>query len=439
MFFGWGGISVNINWIEIERFFTKGNAEWEKGTFYKGVFRFTHAHNCQISVDEILTGVNFNLKRYWTVSINDSVDRFKTEKAVFYAEKFYNLLYDAVKIRCRSDVGFGLNISGGLDSSAILYIVKDLRLKGHIKQIHLKCVSSYHDEKNYNESNYVRMIDDNTINLNLFLPDYRKVLQYVNDNVYYFDGPYESTNFSASCVFKEHRISGSKVVIDGQGADEQMAGYSNYISDYIMTFGLLHLCANWKYIKSSFPSKDILRGIIFRCIYKIFGKTFGKKLLFLIFKREVPSHLNEKLYSDTVNGPLQNLLYYSDRLSMQSSVESRSPFMDYRLVEFLANVPAIYKIHKGWTKYIARLAFVDRLPDEVVWRKNKLGWPDPEERYRDMFVDEMTESIYNSGYKCSKRSKKDLKEFLKQTNSKIAFRIYNISVFLKQAGHGRID
>ncbi|MBF4337742.1 asparagine synthase, partial [Vibrio anguillarum] len=88
---------------------------------------------------------------------------------------------------------------------------------------------------------------------------------------------------------------------------------------------------------------------------------------------------------------LINLIHYSDRVSMGHSIESRMPFMDYRLVEFLAQVPACYKMHNGWTKYLARLAFDKKLPDEITWRKDKMGWPIPEEHWfrgnlKDWFI-----------------------------------------------------
>jgi asparagine synthase (glutamine-hydrolysing) len=62
---------------------------------------------------------------------------------------------------------------------------------------------------------------------------------------------------------------------------------------------------------------------------------------------------------------------------MANSIESRQPFMDYRLITFLNSIPSNYKLHKGWTKYLARIAFKNKLPDNVVWRKDKLGWPEP--------------------------------------------------------------
>jgi hypothetical protein len=80
---------------------------------------------------------------------------------------------------------------------------------------------------------------------------------------------------------------------------------------------------------------------------------------------------------------LQTLLLYGDKTSMAWSVESRMPFMDWRLVEFLAGVPAVYKIHDGWTKWLARSAMSGRLPDEVTWRRDKMGWAIPEPAWFD--------------------------------------------------------
>ena len=78
---------------------------------------------------------------------------------------------------------------------------------------------------------------------------------------------------------------------------------------------------------------------------------------------------------------LVTLLHNADRGSMAHSVESRMPFLDFRLVEFLASVPSVYKIHNGWSKYIARLAFDKKLPDSINWRKDKQGWPIPEDAW----------------------------------------------------------
>ena len=119
---------------------------------------------------------------------------------------------------------------------------------------------------------------------------------------------------------------------------------------------------------------------------------------------------------------------------MAHSVESRMPFLDYRLVQFLAEVPSCYKIHKGWTKYLARLAFDKKLPDEICWRKDKQGWPIPEDSW---FKGELEEwlmktlkdlnsnpEILNSF--TDKRFSTDYRvAMLRTLNAQLSFKIFN--------------
>lgn len=71
---------------------------------------------------------------------------------------------------------------------------------------------------------------------------------------------------------------------------------------------------------------------------------------------------------------LPHLLHYEDRNSMAFSIESRTPFTDYRLVDYLFSIPACYKYHNGWAKWLLRLAMKDLLPSEILWRKDKIGF-----------------------------------------------------------------
>jgi asparagine synthase (glutamine-hydrolysing) len=108
--------------------------------------------------------------------------------------------------------------------------------------------------------------------------------------------------------------------------------------------------------------------------------------------------VNQKLIDDLTLS-LETLFHWADRGSTAFSIESRMPFMDYLLVEFLATVPAAYKIHGGWTKYIARKAFDGKLPDSICWRRDKMGWPIPEEFWfkeglKEHFVKTITPSRF---------------------------------------------
>jgi asparagine synthase (glutamine-hydrolysing) len=116
----------------------------------------------------------------------------------------------------------------------------------------------------------------------------------------------------------------------------------------------------------------LLRSVMGRDLFVRTMRTLGKNV------EPYLRPLNQCLVSDCYRG-LSNLIHYADSRSMIHSVESRMPFMDYRLAEFTADVPANYKIHSGWTKYFARQAFDGKLPDSITWRRDKLGWPMPDQ------------------------------------------------------------
>jgi asparagine synthase (glutamine-hydrolysing) len=118
---------------------------------------------------------------------------------------------------------------------------------------------------------------------------------------------------------------------------------------------------------------NILQRILPRFFLQIITSKFGIK-----YNMTINTPVNKILHESVMTG-LVNLIHYGDSQSMAHSIESRLPFIDYRLVEFLASVPASYKIHRGWTKYLARIAMDNKLPNNITWRKDKMGWPDPSE------------------------------------------------------------
>lgn len=93
--------------------------------------------------------------------------------------------------------------------------------------------------------------------------------------------------------------------------------------------------------------------------------------------------LNQSLVYSSTNGPLEELLRYADRNSMAHSREVRLPFLFHELAEFLINLPAEYKIHNGWTKYIMRKAGDGLLPQEITWRKDKIGYEPPQKNWME--------------------------------------------------------
>jgi asparagine synthetase B (glutamine-hydrolysing) len=91
--------------------------------------------------------------------------------------------------------------------------------------------------------------------------------------------------------------------------------------------------------------------------------------------------LNRFLFCDTTKNYLPQLLSYDDRNAAAFSVENRVPFVDHRLVEYVNGIPSIFKLYRGWSKWLLRLAMRDLLPEKILWRKDKLGFPTPEKQW----------------------------------------------------------
>jgi asparagine synthase (glutamine-hydrolysing) len=169
------------------------------------------------------------------------------------------------------------------------------------------------------------------------------------------------------------------VTISGEGADEILAGYLRYITYYFANLSLKKIFSSYHLFKSTSNAKSYLwLGIFANITEKIIGKNLTQYLYELTGRKEkLFTPLNQKLAED-IFSCLVNLHHVDERAFMAHSIEHRTPFMDYRLIEFLATIPAAYKIAKGWTKYLARYVFDKRLPDNIIWSKDKLGWPIPE-------------------------------------------------------------
>jgi asparagine synthase (glutamine-hydrolysing) len=180
------------------------------------------------------------------------------------------------------------------------------------------------------------------------------------------------------------------VLLDGQGGDEILGGYRKFVFFYLKEL-----------LRQGNIVKALKEGIHFLSAadYKIFEKEGVRRYLnntgvvgFLsddLLKTEKlhniglsgASDFMEKSYEDIFKYSYPQLLRYEDRNSMAFSLESRVPFLDYRLVEFVFGLPASYKIRNGYTKAILRDSMKGILPDSVRLRKSKLGFATPEKRW----------------------------------------------------------
>ena len=196
-------------------------------------------------------------------------------------------------------------------------------------------------------------------------------------------------------------------MLDGQGADETLAGYHKYLHWYLQEllvkrkFGTLKkekeafrenslpFIWNFKnYLAAYFPAHVVI-GLEQReyntimhhpDIESSFLASLRERGWEGVYKPRI-AKLNDVLYYNTAKSGLQELLRYADRNSMAHGREVRLPFLNHELVQFIFSLPANFKIHDGWTKWILRKSMDKVLPDQIVWRKDKIGYETPQQQW----------------------------------------------------------
>lgn len=326
-------------------------------------------------------------------------------------EKFYALLDDSVRLRMRSDVPVGSALSGGLDSSTIVCLMRKI-LESQNQSDHLiKTVTSCYIDKKYDEWAYAEKVAQRTkARPYRVFPSFDKLLKDFDRMLWHMDYPFRNTSqFSQWCVFEGAAAAGLKVMINGQGADEQLAGYVG--NETRLFTGLIgkgkwleffREVAAYKRYYGHYPSNALREAIKYHTPNFLLDQAYQSYRLKPAWLKKTHNRqlyqptgsLKESLCRQVIGRPLPGLLRYEDRNSMAFSIESRVPFMDHRLIEFTLGLPENFVYRRGVRKYILRKAFAGAVPDEVLARRDKMGFVSPEERWlkeegRAWFIKEM--------------------------------------------------
>ena len=405
-----------------------GPKEYVSETAFKGIYKFPAASFLEGDINAI---ISYKTKKYWRLKHNNESAKFKMDKAHEYARKYYELLKDAVRIRLRSDVKVALALSGGIDSSSIVYLANLINSDENNQEkmetfsnVYYSPNTEYCDESFY-INKLVKKLNLKSNTIEPFEKDLKKEYQNV---VNALENPHDSTLFSVWSTYKLISSKGFKVTLEGQGADELLAGYHNHITRYLADLNIFEfIIEGFLLLRVPNSMRYVLKLFPFIMIKNILGLKITNKIL-LFLEREPHNGLNHYLIKD-INTRLVNLLNYADRLAMAHSVESRMPFLDYRLQEFVSSIPSVYKIHDGWTKYIARLAFDKKLPNEICWRKDKMGWPTPEELW---FNGKLKNWLTKNITKSKILKKINIPKPLRKTILLLKLRYLNISIFEKK-------
>jgi asparagine synthase (glutamine-hydrolysing) len=292
------------------------------------------------------------------------------------------VLRDATLIHLRSDVAVGTCLSGGIDSSTLTVLINDLIRDEAPASVgeRQKTFSAVFSDRRFDESRYIDEIvaatgvDDHRVE-----PTPHQLWDDIDRLVYMQDEPFGSLSIYAQyCVMrlaKDH----VKVVLDGQGADELLAGYLAYQGSYISTlFRSFHWATALTEIAGSFRHhRAFFRSSFRQLIERRRRRNFLKRGAEKIFRYN--GDLDAVLYRELTSTNLPALLHYEDRNSMAFSIESRVPFLDYRFVEYVASLPLNQKIRNGVTKNVLRNAIKGVVPETIRCRMDKMGFVTPEE------------------------------------------------------------
>ncbi len=355
-------------------------------TMLVGIKRLPPAHSLTWS-----SQCGLHLQPFWHVAVSDELDTPRDQQASL-AEEFRRRFEETVSLHLRSDVPVGTCLSGGLDSSSIACVVSaELRRRGQWRDDWQHTFSACFADPRIDERRYISEVATHTgCKTHFVFPQGERMREELDTWLWHQEEPVASCGaYSQYCVARLAKEKNIKVLLDGQGADEQLAGYRKFLLVY-----LRQLMSRGHYLRAcSEAAAFVSSPAILKTISLVDGRRYfraapGVELLWpggLAPPRpamlDLGDSLGRRVEADLFQISLPLLLRYEDRNTMAFGVESRVPFVDHVLVEWLAGLSADMRLARGWTKRILRDGLVGVLPERVRRRKSKLGFATPESEW----------------------------------------------------------
>ncbi|MDR7142212.1 asparagine synthase (glutamine-hydrolyzing) [Rhizobium sp. BE258] len=426
-------------------------AEDIEGSFFAGVNKLPGGHNLIYRIDSR----SYTVERFYELTSNADVLRLDGRQAL---EGFDSLFKDAIRLRLRSDVKVGTCLSGGMDSSSIAAIAGEMYRTDSDGQA-FSAITAISEDPLTDESGFAKQVVDRAgLNWITVRPDYNDFDSAIDAVVRTQEEPFASTSiFMQYFVMQEARRAGITVLLDGQGGDEILLGYERYFADHFAGSLLSARFGNAIGVLGGLGRNGrpgALKALLWNLAYfhapglrragiSIPSSLFSEQALaaqsvdrtgadgtdlFALQKREIGK----------TNLPV--LLRYEDKNSMAHAIETRLPFLDYRLVEFSTSLATELKLTDGWGKHLLRKAMETRLPAEIVWRKHKFGFESPESRWMRSHASAIDSTLASSDlirYLCARDALK--REELAKINQGLRWRLYSLAKWAETFGVGGLS
>jgi asparagine synthase (glutamine-hydrolysing) len=374
----------------------------DNNTLFENIIKLKPGHF--FILDE--TNMNLEVKEYWDIQYSKVIEEYSEE---YYVDKLKHLINDSITLRLRADVPLGSHLSGGIDSSSVAAL-NALHLGDSIKLETF--TGKFAEGLDYDETKYALEVSQQIkSNYNEIVIKDTDFLDNIEDIIWYMDEPQAGPGVFSQYMVAKYARQKVKVVLGGQGGDETFLGYTRYLIAYYEKMLKRNIEENGEYYQNILNAmtpnlfqmngyqpmmQDLFaKGLFDEDAKRYFRMTdrfasnesiFSKEFLNTnynsfekfnnIFSKYNTSIANKMSYYD-LKTFLPSLLHVEDRTSMANALESRVPLLDYRIIEFAATIPAHIKFKDGINKYLPKKIFRNTIPDSILDRKDKKGFPTP--------------------------------------------------------------
>jgi asparagine synthase (glutamine-hydrolysing) len=402
------GESGRMNLQRAYDFLASGMSDHTAETLYDSIWQLRPGECVTVDLAHGIPSEALPIRRWYRVPAPGTIDISEREAG----ERFRALLAESVRIHLRSDVPLGSCLSGGLDSSSIVCLMAGLLDKeGGGARVH--SVSACYGEKSVDEKPFIDAVVEHAGCIPAYVyPRPEDALALAERITWHQDEPYGSTSiFAQWSVFEEAKRLGIKVMLDGQGADEQLAGYhgsfSYYYASLVRELRLIALVRTLverqryhglsvrqqlrmfvmpllppsfaRYLRAPRAQTTVMRNWLGSEAFNGIDRSRGAFDVALDTNGLGPvKGIGDLCVAMTQASNLPMLLHWEDRNSMAHGIEARVPFLDHRLVEFSIGLGSEHKIVGGDTKRVLRRGMDGILPKMVMNRRDKLGFSTPE-------------------------------------------------------------
>ena len=404
------GVTRRMNLARVRDFLSSGISEHTSETMFADVRQIRGGECVAIDLARWRPGQHVAVRRWYDVLRPGTLEISEKDAA----ERFKSLLTESVRMHLRSDVPVGSCLSGGLDSSSIVCIM-DRLLQSENSSARINTISACYEEKAVDERPFMEEVVGAADCLPHYVyPRVSDAFDFADKITWHQDEPYGSTSiFAQWCVFEEAKRSSVKVMLDGQGADEQLAGYHGSFSYYMND---LIRCGQWATLAATILERKKFHGsgitqqlrtlaipVVSRAVramapgaVKLAGYNGWLDSAAFESLRDEPSafdtalrqlglgrveNIGQLCVAMTQASNVTMLLHWEDRNSMAHGIEARVPFLDHELVEFSIAMGSQHKIVHGDTKRVLRRAMHGIIPEKIENRRDKLGFATPEQKW----------------------------------------------------------